>query len=260
MSVLVASAALGGCSSDKGSSDANSASGTPSASSEAPKDTKDITVMVAASLCTFAEHVALDLKEQGITVRTTCGGSSGLVSQLQAGEPANLLLTADERTGKKAIDAGLGYRYATVVTNTLVLVTPADNPAKVTGWDASLNSAKVVVCAPEVPCGNATKELEKATGLTLTPVSEEQKVTDVLGKITSGQADAGVVYKTDAKRAGDKVKIFDIPKANDARNTYPLIIIGKKDRPITPSEQKWIDAFTGPKAQKALVEAGFDLP
>ena len=91
-------------------------------------------------------------------------------------------------------------------TNTLTIVTPPGNPEGITSFaDLAKPGTQVVVCAPQVPCGSATEKVEKATGVTLAPVSEESAVTDVLGKITSGQADAGLVYVTDAKAAGDKV-------------------------------------------------------
>ena len=67
------------------------------------------------------------------------------------------------------------------------------------------------MCAPEVPCGAATVKAEEATGVTLTPVSEEQSVTDVLGKVTSGEADAGLVYVTDVTAAGDAVTAYRSP-------------------------------------------------
>ena len=72
-----------------------------------------------------------------------------------------------------------------------------------------LDGKKLVVCAEEVPCGSATAQLEEVNNIELAPVSEEQSVTDVLGKVTSGEADAGLVYTTDAKSAGDAVEVGD---------------------------------------------------
>jgi len=83
----------------------------------------------------------------------------------------------------------------------------------------------VVVCAPQVPCGSATEKVEQATKVTLNPVSEESSVTDVLNKVTTGQADAGLVYVTDALGAGDKVAKVDFPEAAAAVNTYPIGVL-----------------------------------
>ena len=78
---------------------------------------------------------------------------------------------------------------------------------------------KIVVCAPEVPCGAATVEGRDGGGVTLTPVSEESSVTDVLGKVTSGEADAGLVYVTDVMAAGDEVEGIEF--AESARRSTP---------------------------------------
>ena len=80
-----------------------------------------------------------------------------------------------------------------------------------------------------MPCGAAAEKVEANAGVTLTPVSEENSVTDVLGKITSGQADAGLVYVTDAKNAGDKVTAVDFPEAAVVVNTYPIADADRRD-------------------------------
>ena len=80
----------------------------------------------------------------------------------------------------------------------------------------------VVVCAPQVPCGPATETIEPNTGVTLTPVSEESSVTDVLNKVQTGEADAGLVYVTDAKAAGDKVTAVQFPESAAVVNVYPI--------------------------------------
>src|SRR3546814_10928862 len=78
---------------------------------------------------------------------------------------------------------------------------------RISDWSSDVCSSdltQLVICAPQVPCGAATKKVETATGETLSPVSEESSVTDVLNKVTSGQADAGIVYVTDAKRSEER--------------------------------------------------------
>ena len=108
-------------------------------------------------------------------------------------------------------------------SNTLTIVSAPGNPKKITSFrDLTQPGLSVVVCAPQVPCGSATEKVEKATGVQLNPVSEESQVTDVLGKVTTGQADAGLVYVTDAQGAGDKVTAVAFPESADAVNTYPI--------------------------------------
>lgn len=139
-------------------------------------------------------------------------------------------------------------------TNYLVLITPADNPAGITGFDSSLDGTKLVICAADVPCGAATLKVAEANGITLNPVSEESKVTDVLGKVTAGEADAGLVYATDAASAGDEVKTFDIPGATDDPNTYWIAKV--TDAPNPQGADEFISLITGPGADK-LAEYGF---
>ena len=105
-----------------------------------------------------------------------------------------------------------------VATNSMVMVVPADNPAGITGVDDTLKNAKVVLCDSQVPCGDISQTLMKENNIELNPVSLEQSVSDVLGKVTSGEADAGWVYRTDAAAAGDAVKVIEIPHADKHPN------------------------------------------
>jgi molybdate transport system substrate-binding protein len=100
--------------------------------------------------------------------------------------------------------------------------------------------------------------VEKATGVTLTPVSEESAVTDVLGKITSGEADAGLVYVTDAAGAGAKVTTVPFPEASGAVNTYPIALLSQSKN--SAASQKFIDLVTGVEGRKVLGAAGFGAP
>lgn len=185
-------------------------------------------------------------------------GSSGLVDQLKGGAPADVFASADKKNMDKAVDADLiDGDPVMFATNYLVLVTPADNPAGVTGFDASLDGTKLVVCAADVPCGAATLKAAEANGLTLTPVSEEAKVTDVLGKVTAGEADAGLVYATDAAGAGDKVTVFDVPGAKDDPNTYWIGVV--KGAPNKAGADAFVAAVMG-EGQAKLAAAGFGPP
>jgi molybdate transport system substrate-binding protein len=117
---------------------------------------------------------------------------------------------------------------------------------------------KVVVCAPEVPCGAATVKAEEATGVTLQPVSEEQSVTDVLGKVTSGEADAGIVYVTDVTAAGEDVTGVPFPESSDIVNTYPIVAL--KDSEHGDLAAQFVVLVLGDIGQSILAEAGFAQP
>ncbi|SDL21237.1 molybdate ABC transporter substrate-binding protein [Tessaracoccus oleiagri] len=183
------------------------------------------TVFAASSLTIPFEEIAEDRE-----VSFSFDGSSGLVDQLAGGAPADVLATADQRTMDRAVELGLVEGEPTMfATNRLVLVTPPDNPAGVTGLDGSLDGAKLVVCAPEVPCGDASARLAERAGVELDPVSEETKVTDVLGKVIAGEADAGLVYFTDARGAGDEVHVIEMPEATEEPNTYWIAAVAGGD-------------------------------
>ena len=114
------------------------------------------------------------------------------------------------------------------------------------------------MCAPQVPCGSATQKVEQATGVTLAPVSEESSVTDVLSKVLTGQADAGLVYGTDALAAGSKVSSVPFPESTAAVNTYPIVVLKGSDN--ADLARKFVDAVTGAAGQKILAAAGFAKP
>ncbi len=130
-------------------------------------------------------------------------GSSELATQLTLGATADVFASADAVQMDTVAKAGLlAGGPANVASNTLVIVTAPGNPQKI-GSFAGLTrpGLNVVICQRPVPCGSAARRIEDATGVHLTPVSEELSITDVLGKVTSGQADAGLVYVSDATNA-----------------------------------------------------------
>ncbi len=141
-------------------------------------------------------------------------GSPTLVQQLADGAPGDVLITADRATMDRAVARGTVAEPQVVATNSLVMVVPAGNPAGITAV-TDLADTNLVLCDPQVPCGAASATLIDELGITLTPVSLEHSVSDTLGKVTSGEADAGWVYRTDAAAAGGAVEVIEIPGAED---------------------------------------------
>ena len=222
----------------------------------------DITVFAASSLKSAFTALGAQLEKgnPGTRVKFSFAGSSDLVAQLTGGAPADVFASADTATMTKVVDASLvAGNPVNFATNTLTIVTPPGNPKHLASFaDLAKPGTQVVVCAPQVPCGAATKKVEAATGTALTPVSEESTVTDVLGKVTSGQADAGLVYVTDAAGAGAKVATVAFPEAGGAVNTYPIAVLkGSKN---AATAQKFVDLVTGPDGRKVLAGAGFAAP
>lgn len=232
--------------------------------SESDSNTGDsgVTVFAAASLKSTFTELGAQFEEDnpGTKVSFNFAGSSDLVSQLSQGAPADVFASADTANMAKAVEAGLvSGEPVDFAANTLVIVTPPGNPRGIASFaDLARSDSQVVVCAPQVPCGSATEKVERATGVTLTPVSEESAVTDVLGKITSGQADAGLVYVTDASGAGDKVTVVPFPESSSAINTYPIAVLrGAAD---STAAAKFVGLVTGPRGREVLSAAGFAAP
>ena len=219
----------------------------------------EVTVLAAASLKEAFPEIADKVKEENpdLTITFDFKGSQDLVTALAEGQAADVLATANDSTMKDAADKSLVGEQTEFATNVLTLIVPKGNPKRITGLDSSLDDVDLVICAPEVPCGKASRELADAKGVTLNQVSEEQKVTDVVGKVESGEADAGLVYVTDATAAKDKVDKIDIPD-NTVVNHYPIAPTAK---PANPEGAKaFIDAVTGETGQKVLAKYGFGAP
>ncbi|MFC2573400.1 MAG: molybdate ABC transporter substrate-binding protein [Actinomyces oris] len=258
---LLSAVSLAAC----GGSASNSSTGTTTGAASAGasggtgKATGKVTVLAAASLQKAFEEIEKTVEKDnpGLDVTFDFQGSQDLVASLAGGDSADVLATANNSTMKTAADQKLVGNQTEFATNVLTLIVPKGNPKKITGLDSSLDGANLVICAPEVPCGEATKKLAEAQGITLNPVSEEQKVTDVRGKVESGEADAGIVYTTDAAAAKDKADKIDIPDGGVV-NHYPIAPTAKPENPA--GAQVFIDAVTGKAGQEILAKHGFGKP
>ena len=221
-----------------------------------------LTVFAAASLKAPFTRLAADFEARnpGTKVTLSFAGSSDLATQITQGAPADVFASADTRNMTRVADAGLlDGTPRNFATNVLVVAVPPSNPASVTSFaDLANPGVKVVVCSSQVPCGTAAEAVAKAAGVTLSPVSEESSVTDVLGKVVSGEADAGLVYVTDAKSVGDGVKAIPIDGAGGAVNTYPIATVGPTRNKELASA--FIALVAGPDGRAILSEAGFGAP
>ena len=220
-----------------------------------------ITVFAAASLTsTFtALGKQFEADHDGVSVKFSFGGSSDLVSDIQNGAPADVFASADTANMDKLTGDGSASDPKEFASNVLEIATPPGNPAKITSFaDLGKPGVKVVVCADGVPCGTAAEQMEQKTHVTLHPVSEEQSVTDVLGKVESGDADAGLVYVTDVTAAGDKVTGVTFPESKEVVNTYPIAAL--KDSSHASTAQEFVDYVLNAAGQKVLQDAGFGKP
>lgn len=182
----------------------------------AAAESVELTVLGAASTRVINDQLA-ELTDHELEF--VSAGSSTLVQQLVDGSPGDLLITADESTMDRAVEEGVVGDPAAVATNSMVMVVPAGNPAGITGVDESFEGTNVVLCDPQVPCGDVSRQIIVNEGIEIEAASLEHSVSDTLGKVTSGEADAGWVYRTDARSAGDAVEVLEIPGAEDVPNT-----------------------------------------
>ncbi|MDQ0848859.1 molybdate transport system substrate-binding protein [Arthrobacter sp. B3I9] len=256
----VLAAGSSGCAAGPGATGAASTAGAGAGGTTRLSGT--VTVFAAASLKSTFTNLARDFeaKNPGTKVTLNFAGSSDLATQITQGAPADVFAAADARNMAKLTGEGLvDGAPATFATNALEIAVPPSNPASIGSFaDLAKPGVKLVICAPQVPCGAATGAVEKATGTTLAPVSEESSVTDVLGKVTAGEADAGLVYVTDIKAAAGTVKGIPFAESDAVVNTYPIATVGtSKNKDLA---RAFIATVTGSEGKKVLSDAGFGTP
>lgn len=218
-------------------------------------DSTEVTVFAASSLkAPFAQLAQVYEQQQpGTDVVLNLAGSADLVAQLDQGAPAAVLATADEATMRKA-QASRDLVAVPFATNSMTIVVPAGNPGQVRELaDLEAGDLNVVICAPQVPCGAATVKVEQNAGLRISADSEESAVADVLGKVRSGQADAGIVYASDLVTADRDVEAVGIPESVNATNVYWIA-------PVTAQGQRFVDLVLSDAGQQVLAEDGFGPP
>jgi molybdate transport system substrate-binding protein len=218
---------------------------TAACSGSGTKGTK-VTVFAAASLTkAFAEVASAYEKAHDHTdVVLSFAGSQSLVAQIQQGAPADVLATADEAT-MATLKSELKEDADVFAHNQLAIVTAPGNPLHLTSLaDLARSGLKVVLAGPTVPVGKATtKALDKA-GVTVKPVSLEDAVTGVVGKVRLGEADAGIAYVTDL---GDGVD--GLPLAGTTTN----LAIG----PLTDGGEAFVEFVRSAEGQAILTKYKF---
>ncbi|WP_206785252.1 molybdate ABC transporter substrate-binding protein [Amycolatopsis sp. MtRt-6] len=261
LALAVAAVALfaGACSSsDEPSTQPGASVTAPAPKGAAKAGGGTLTVFAAASLTESftALGKAFEAKHPGVTVKFSFAGSSTLVQQLTNGAKADVFAAADQATMDKAAEDGVvDGQPAVFATNKLAIAVAPGNPKNIRTF-ADLNKAglNVITCAPQVPCGAATKKVETATGVTLKPKSEEQDVKQVLNKVASGDADAGLVYVTDTTSAAGKVDKVDFPQAAQAINSYPIVAVKGGQADLARQFEEFV---LGAEGKTELTKAGF---
>jgi molybdate transport system substrate-binding protein len=221
-----------------------------------------VTVLAAASLTGPFAQIGKDFEaaHPGTKVVFSFGASSTLAQQIDQGAPADVFAAASAATMKQVADAGgVAGAAATFARNQLVIAVPKGNPRHLTTL-ASLAApgVKVVECAAVVPCGAAAAQALAAGGVKLSPVSLEADVKSTLAKLTLGEADAALVYRTDALAVPGQVDGVEFAESASAVTDYPIAALSRAGN---PSGAKAFAAFvqSGPELA-VLAAAGFQRP
>lgn len=236
-----------------GSDSHTDATGTPSG---------DITVFAAASLTAAFTDLAdaFMAANPDTTVTLNFAASSELVTQIGEGAPADLFASADLSNMAKLTDAGNNATEPVVFAhNSAAIIVQSGNPKGITGVaDLADPDLVYVQCAPEVPCGKYATQIFENAGITVTPKSLEENVKAVVTKVTLGEADAGIVYLTDVKAAGDAAAGVEIPADINVVAEYPVAVTREATNP--EGAQAFIDFVLGAQGQAILASYGFTSP
>jgi molybdate transport system substrate-binding protein len=252
-----------GCgSSSEPAAAASGASTSGSVGATTPAVTGTVTVLAAASLTGTFTQIGKDFEaaHPGVRVTFSFGGSSTLAAQIDQGAPADVFASAGPTNMKQVSDAGgVDGTATTFVKNQLVIAVAKGNPLHIAALaDLAKPGAKVVECAAAVPCGAAATKALAAGNVKIIPVSLETDVKSALSKVTLGEADAALVYRTDALSVPDKVDGVEFPESAQAINEYPIAAL---THAANPSGAKAFVAFVESAPEiTVLTDAGFQKP
>ena len=225
-------------------------------------DDDSLTVLAAASLSgSFAELEQMFLEDHpDVDVLMAFDSSATLAGQVVEGAPADVLATADEQTMESAVAAGAtDGRPTAFASNHLVLVVPDDNPAGIRSVsDLDHKGVDYVVCVPSAPCGHIAVAALDEAGIDSPAASEEADVKAVLSKVVLGEADAGLVYATDALEAGSDVRTIEISTSPATSTRY--FVAALRDAADPGLARDWVDLLMSERGQKVMTDAGFGSP
>ncbi|HEY0484105.1 MAG TPA: molybdate ABC transporter substrate-binding protein [Kofleriaceae bacterium] len=229
------------------------------------EEPREITVFAAASLREAFEDLAKTFEaKSGVKVRVNLAGSQELRTQIENGARADVFASADQKHMAALVKAKLVESPRVFVRNTPVVIVPKGNPAKVRSFEELTKAKKLVIGVPEVPIGAYTLEILEKAGADFKKkalanvVSRELNVRQVLAKVSLGEADAGIVYRTDASAAKDKVEIIEIPAKLNVIAEYPVAVLSKAPQPA--AARAFVDLLLSADGQKRLAAAGFVAP
>jgi len=236
-----------------------------------PAEGGELTVFAAASLTDAFTAIEVDLEaaNPGLKITYNFAGSQTLVTQMTEGATADVFASANLAQMMAAVEAGLiAGEPEMFVSNRLAIVVPSDNPAGLTSAAGlATDGLRLVLAQAEVPVGVYARQAICLMGhdsagygedfvarVAANVVSEEDDVREVLTKVQLGEADAGIVYVSDAAVAGDAVRLIEIPDLVNVLATYPIAPVVGGDPGLSAA---FIGYLLGRDGQDTLAAYGF---
>ena len=200
---------------------------------------------------------AFEAAHPEVVVTVNFAASSALAGQIAEGAPADVFASADEANMAQLTASGdIAGTPVVFAHNRLQIIVAAGNPEAIRSVaDLADPALLVVTAAPQVPIGRYAQQVFDRAGVTVTPVSLEENVKAIVTKVTSGEADAGIVYATDVRAAGQRAEGVAIPDELNVVATYPIAVT--EASPNRRAARAFVDFVTGAEGQAVLAEHGF---
>lgn len=221
-----------------------------------------LVVFAAASLTDAFEELgaAFEAAQGDVTVRFNFAGSQQLASQLLEGAPGDVYASADPEQMQRVVEDGLTATGPSIFAgNHMTIVVEPGNPEDVRGLeDLTRGELIVVLAGEEVPAGRYASHVLEQAGVDVRADSREIDVRQALAKVTVGEADAAIVYGSDAVAAGDAVTTIPVPGAVDVAARYPAAVLEDTTNPV--AARSFVEFLHSPRARAILRESGFTTP
>jgi len=243
------------------SSSSKSSSSSSATTAGSSKPTGSITVSAAASLNKAFAQIGKNFEaaNPGTSVKFNFDSSATLVTQIEGGAPADVFASADQANMNKLVTANLVGTPIIFARNKLEIAVAPGTPKNITSLqDLGKSGVTVVLGEPGLPAGDYTRQVEQQLGITVIPKSLCPDVKTCITQVTTGEADATVVYVTDVKAAGSKVTGVMIPDNLQPTISYPIAVV--KSSHNQASAQAFVQSAVSGTVQQALLAAGFIAP